>query len=360
MRVSHYLLANPKVTYKNIKPISYQLMFRAGMLQQTTPELIIWLPTGLKILGKLAAVVRTELARAGALEIQLPTRQLPEHEAVVFIKIAQQALRSYKQLPFLIYQLQCCDTVCNPVNTAPTRVDLNQAVYSFHFDQASLHTTHELMRATYAKILTRLLLSFQVIDKHAVDTPSCEFQALTPLNSTNQDPASLASNIIVAQLLQLDSRGLPEINLLDKNSEIINLCMGHYRFSLMQLLLAVAAQHHDARGFIWPENIAPFQVILLPLAYHKSHRVRELADNLYKELEAVGYEVMLDDRKERPGVLFANADLLGIPHRLVLNEHAIDNAQIEYQSRRSRQAINVELSAVLSYLSSRINSLPEA
>ena len=109
-------------------------------------------------------------------------------------------------------------------------------------------------------------------------------------------------------------------------------------------------QHHDEHGIIWPTAMAPFQIALVPMNYHKSQRVREAADQLYKELLSVGYEVLLDDRNERAGVLFADMDLIGIPHRLVLGERGLDAGTIEYKARTSKDVEQIELVELLDFL----------
>ena len=109
--------------------------------------------------------------------------------------------------------------------------------------------------------------------------------------------------------------------------------MGCYGIGISRLVAAVIEQHFDDAGMLLPPTIAPFDVVIVPINYHKSNRVRQLTEQLYQALLAAQFDVLLDDRKERAGILFADADLIGIPHRLVLNDSHIDSGKIEYKNR---------------------------
>ena len=94
-------------------------------------------------------------------------------------------------------------------------------------------------------------------------------------------------------------------------------------------------QSHDERGIIWPDSIAPFEVVICPMNYSKSEAVREAADRLYEELKAQGVDVILDDRDMRPGVMFADWELIGVPHRVVIGDRGLKNGEVEYANRRN-------------------------
>ncbi|MBX9705094.1 MAG: proline--tRNA ligase [Gammaproteobacteria bacterium] len=130
-------------------------------------------------------------------------------------------------------------------------------------------------------------------------------------------------------------------SVLNEQGQAITLLMGCYGIGVTRVVAAAIEQNHDDRGIIWPEAMAPFQVIMVPINYNKSHRVREACDKLYADFQAAGISVLLDDRKERPGVLFATADLIGIPHRVIISETGLDTGTVEYKHRRD--ADNQEL-----------------
>ena len=129
--------------------------------------------------------------------------------------------------------------------------------------------------------------------------------------------------------------------------------MGCYGIGVTRIVAAAIEQNHDARGIIFPGAIAPFQVCLVPIGLQKSARVREAAEKLYQDLLEHGIDVLMDDRDERPGVLFADMELLGIPHRLVLSERGLAAGNAEYKGRADEKPQDVPLAEVLAFLKSR-------
>jgi prolyl-tRNA synthetase len=113
---------------------------------------------------------------------------------------------------------------------------------------------------------------------------------------------------------------------------------------------AAIEQNHDERGIIWPEPIAPFHVSLIPINLQKSELVRATAEKLYADLQQAGFEVLFDDRDARPGVKFADDELLGIPHRIVVGEKGLGRGVIEYKRRRDGESAEIPLDAVASFL----------
>ncbi|MET3621360.1 proline--tRNA ligase [Burkholderia ambifaria] len=125
---------------------------------------------------------------------------------------------------------------------------------------------------------------------------------------------------------------------LDESGKPQPMLMGCYGVGITRILGAAIEQNFDDKGIIWPESIAPFEVVLCPMGYDRSEMVREAADKLYAELAAAGIDVILDDRGERPGVMFADWELIGVPHRLVIGERGLKEGKIEYQGRRDAEA----------------------
>ena len=130
--------------------------------------------------------------------------------------------------------------------------------------------------------------------------------------------------------------------------------MGCYGIGVTRIVAAAIEQNHDARGIIFPAPIAPFQTCLVPIGYHKSAQVRDAAEKLYGELLEAGIDVLMDDRDERPGVLFADMELIGIPHRLVLSERSLAAGNAEYKGRRDEKPQDVALKDAVSGLKSRL------
>ena len=130
--------------------------------------------------------------------------------------------------------------------------------------------------------------------------------------------------------------------------------MGCYGIGVTRIVAAAIEQNHDARGIVFPAPIAPFQACLVPIGYHKSAQVREAAERLYGAMLQAGIDVLMDDREERPGVLFADMELIGIPHRVVLSERGLAAGTAEYKGRRDDKPQNVKLDAVVDFLRQRL------
>jgi prolyl-tRNA synthetase len=140
--------------------------------------------------------------------------------------------------------------------------------------------------------------------------------------------------------------GLPypekmNLNYTDENGRPERMVMGCYGIGITRLLGAAIEQNHDDKGIIWPVSIAPFELVLTPIGYRKSAEVRALADQLYEQLSAAGVDVLLDDRDERPGVMFAEMELIGIPHRVTIGERGLKEGQLEYLGRRTLQSASI-------------------
>ena len=141
----------------------------------------------------------------------------------------------------------------------------------------------------------------------------------------------------------LDEHGKPQL-----------MQMGCYGIGITRILGAAIEQNFDARGIIWPDALAPFTVVVCPIGYDRSTEVKAAADRLHDELQAAGIDVMLDDRGERPGAMFADWELVGVPHRVVISDRGLKEGQLEYQGRRDAQATPVALSDVVTWLKGKL------
>lgn len=141
---------------------------------------------------------------------------------------------------------------------------------------------------------------------------------------------------------------------LDENGQATTLTMGCYGIGISRVVAAAIEQNHDERGIIWPQSIAPFDLALVAIGLHKSPALAERADALYQQLKAAGYSVLFDDRNERPGVIFADLDLLGIPHRLVIGERSLAAGNVEYKGRREAQTRDIPLDGLMDFLQEKI------
>ncbi|MEI6458652.1 MAG: proline--tRNA ligase [Pseudomonadota bacterium] len=175
---------------------------------------------------------------------------------------------------------------------------------------------------------------------------------------SGQGTLLLARGIEVGHVFKLGTKYSEALGatVLDTNGQSVPMLMGCYGIGVTRIVAAAIEQNHDERGIIWPDTIAPFQVVLVPMNYQKSERVRDASDTLYAELTAAGIDVLLDDREARPGVKFADAELYGIPHRIVIGERGLDAGTLEYRHRRAETNEDMPLAETLSFLKRRLGA----
>jgi prolyl-tRNA synthetase len=158
--------------------------------------------------------------------------------------------------------------------------------------------------------------------------------------------------IEVGHIFQLGTKYSEAMNatVLDQNGKSVPMTMGCYGIGITRIVAAAIEQNHDANGIIWPAAMAPFSVVLIPLGMEKSETVAAVAQALYADLKAAGINVAMDDRKERPGVKFADCELIGIPLRVTIGERSLNEGVVEVQGRRDSEATNVTLDAAVAYV----------
>jgi prolyl-tRNA synthetase len=167
---------------------------------------------------------------------------------------------------------------------------------------------------------------------------------------------AIQRGIEVGQVFYLGTKYSAAMNatFLDENGKPKLMEMGCYGIGVTRLLGATIEQNFDARGIIWPAAIAPFGVVLCPIGYDRNAEVKAAADTLHDELQALGIDVMLDDRGERPGAMFADWELIGVPHRVVLSDRGLKEGKVEYQGRRDAEATSMALTDVLPFVKAKL------
>lgn len=172
-----------------------------------------------------------------------------------------------------------------------------------------------------------------------------------------QGTLSIRRGIEVGHIFQLEKKysEAMQATVLDESGQATVMTMGCYGIGVSRVVAAAIEQNNDANGIIWPMAIAPYTVALVPIGYQKAESVKTAADKLYAELQAAGIDVLLDDRNERPGVMFADIDLIGIPHRLVIGEKGLAAGTIEYKARRDAQPTQTPREGVLQFLQARLS-----
>ena len=167
---------------------------------------------------------------------------------------------------------------------------------------------------------------------------------------------SIQRGIEVGHIFQLGTKYSESMNcqVLDENGKSKVLTMGCYGIGITRIVAAAIEQNHDEKGIIWPQELAPFQLVITPINMHKSMRLREAVESLYNDFIQAGVDVLLDDRKARPGVMFADMELMGIPHRLIFSERGLDAGNIEYKSRLGSESTDEPLDTVVDFIKAKL------
>ncbi|MDD1784437.1 proline--tRNA ligase [Enterovibrio sp. ZSDZ35] len=166
----------------------------------------------------------------------------------------------------------------------------------------------------------------------------------------------LKRGIEVGHIFQLGTNYSEKMNcgVLGTDGKNVILEMGCYGIGVSRVVAAAIEQNHDDNGIIWPDAIAPFTVAIVPMNMHKSERVQEAAEKLYADLTAAGIEVLFDDRKERPGVMFSDMELMGVPHTIIIGERSMDNGVFEYKHRRDGEKVPVDMDQMVEFVKAKM------
>lgn len=167
---------------------------------------------------------------------------------------------------------------------------------------------------------------------------------------------SIVRGIEVGHIFQLGKKYSEALQatVLNKQGKAEVMTMGCYGIGVSRIVGASIEQNHDQQGIIWPDAIAPFQLAIVPINYHKSALVKEVTDRLYREWVALGYDVLLDDRNMRPGAMFADLELVGIPHRIVVSARGLKNNELEYKARQENDAETVAMDNVTAFIAKKL------
>jgi prolyl-tRNA synthetase len=191
-----------------------------------------------------------------------------------------------------------------------------------------------------------------------------EPQAVDIRNAQRGDPSptgrgtlEIARGIEVGHIFQLGRQYSEAMHasVLDEQGKSLTMFMGCYGIGVTRIVAAAIEQNHDDNGILWPASIAPFLVVLVPLNYQKSTRVQEAADALYEQFNGAGIDVLLDDRDARPGVKFADSELMGIPHRIVIGERGLAAGNLEYRGRNETESTDISAADPVGYIRHKLN-----
>ena len=404
MLFSKLLLPTLKDAPQEAEVISHKLMLRAGMVRKVASGIYTWLPLGLKVLRKIENIVREEMDNSGAQEVLMPMVQPkelwnetnrwekmgpellriqdrherdfclgPTHEEVI-TDLIRNNVKSYKELPLNIYQIQTKfrDEVRPRYGVMRGREFLMKDSYSFNIDEACLEETYLAMRNTYKKVLERMGLEYKIVsaDSGAIGgDASEEFHVLA---ETGEDTIAVSSSSEYAINTELllkegddisslegkpspDGKGIIEIkkgievghifqlgkvyaedmkaNVLNNEGKASTLYMGCYGIGVSRLVAATIEQNNDEKGIIWPQSVAPFDINIIAIGFQKDEKIAKASNSLYKELTNMGYDVLLDDRKDGYGTKIKDSELIGIPLNIIIGKQFIEKEEIEFRTR---------------------------
>ncbi|MAU42043.1 MAG: proline--tRNA ligase [Kordiimonas sp.] len=434
MRLSRYFLPTLKENPSEAQITSHRLMLRAGMIRQSSAGIYSWLPLGLKVLRNIEKIVREEQDRAGAQEILMPTIQPAEiwqesgrydaygkemlritdrHEREMLYgptneemvtDIFRHNIKSYKQLPALLYHIQWKfrDEIRPRFGVMRGREFLMKDAYSFDIDKERARDTYNRMYVAYLRTFARLGLvaipvradtgaiggdlshEFQILaetgestlyyDK-ALETQEMlekladlennegiveKLQSLYAAEEEKHDPDNCpvapenlktAKGVEVGHIFNFGQKYSASMGarVLDQDGQQVEVEMGSYGIGVSRLVAALIEANHDEDGIIWPQSVAPYQVGLINLQA-KNAECTKACDDIYKKLQEAGIEVLYDDRTERPGAKFANMDLIGLPWQLIVGPKGLEKGIVEVKERATGERQELSVDAIVDKL----------
>jgi len=411
MLFSKILLPTLKDAPQEAEVISHKLMLRAGMVRKVASGIYTWLPLGLRVLRKIENIVREEMNASGAQEVLMPMVQPkelwqetnrwekmgpellrlqdrherdfclgPTHEEVI-TDLIRNNVKSYKELPLNIYQIQTKfrDEVRPRYGVMRGREFLMKDSYSFNADEACLEETYQTMRNTYKTVLERIGLDYKIVSADSGSIGGDASEEFHVLADTGEDTIAISDSsefAINTELLLKDGEDISSLegkpspdgngtiqikkgievghifqlgkvyaedmkaNVLNKEGKASTLHMGCYGIGVSRLVAASIEQNNDDKGIVWPHGIAPFDINIIAIGYEKDQKISEAADSLYAELISMGYEVILDDRKDGYGTKMKDSELMGIPLNIIIGKQFKENNEIELKARTGESSSN--------------------
>lgn len=355
MKQSRFFAKTLRQAPKDAEAVSHKLLTKAGFIDQCTAGVYSFLPLGLRVLQKIENIIRENMNAIGAQEVFLPSiqpknlwletdrwdkidpplfkfkdqhkRELclgPTHEEVI-ADLVRTRIQSYKDLPFALYQIQ--NKFRNEIRATAgllrVREFLMKDLYSFHATEKCLDKYYDKVVKTYKKI-------FAICDLKAKLT-----KADSGTIGGKESHEFLVGDIEAGHIFKLckEYSEKMQANFTDKNGQEKPIIMGCYGIGLGRLMATIVETHHDKKGIIWPKSVAPFDIHLIALTN---------ADKIYKKLKTK-FDVLYDDRDESPGVKFTDADLIGIPIRIVVSEKTLKQNSVEIKNRNSQKTKLVKI-----------------
>ena len=395
---------------KDAEVKSHKIMSRAGLIKQSAAGIYTYLPVGYKVIKKIENIVREELDKIGCSELLMPALQPsdlwkesgrwdkygpelmrlkdrkdrdfclgPTHEESI-TQVVRDYLKSYKKMPLALYQIQTKfrDEMRPRFGLMRGREFIMKDLYTFHDTVEDLEKWYKMISKAYIDIFERCGLETKIV---ASDTGQIggdeadEFMVMSEVGedtitycnkcsyAANQEHSELeegdkcpvcdglietAKGIEVGNIFKLGTKYSESMNakFIDRNGKHQSVIMGCYGLGISRTLMATVEQHSSDNEIIWPKELAPFDVHIIPINI-KDETQEKLARQIYMDLKSEGYDVLLDDRAERAGSKFKDADLIGIAKRIIVGKDAV-NGKVEFKDRNSDDKKVIEVSEILS------------
>lgn len=356
--------------------ISHKLLLRAGLVRMLMAGAYSYLPLGLKVLENIQKVIREEMDSCGAAELLLPALQPlelwqrtgrdkdlgevmlkitdrkgrkiclgPTHEEAI-TDLVKNNVSSYRQLPLVLYQIQTKfrDEMRPRFGLIRACEFIMKDAYSFDKDEAGLDKNYQAMYEAYLRIFKRCGLKIVTTEADSgVMGGKVSHEFMVPA-SDGEDvvmaDGQKVNAIEVGHIFKLGTKysAAQGAQFLDAKGKLQPMVMGCYGIGVSRLVSAIIEQNNDADGIIWPAEITPYKVVILALDSGDKEAM-DAAFALYRELKECGVDALLDDRDERAGVKFKDADLLGIPWQAVVGKKGLKDGTLELKIRRSQEKI---------------------
>ena len=398
---------------------SHQFLLRAGFIRQVAAGIYTYLPLAKRVLTNVEEIVREELEAIESNELLMPALQPkelwdqtgrwevyggelmrltdrherdfalgPTHEEVI-TDVVRDYLNSYKKLPLSVFQIQTKfrDEARPRFGLMRGREFIMKDAYSFHATEESLDETYQKFVTAYHNIFNRCGLNFRMVEADSGQiggSQSAEFMALAevgedtivysttgsfaansevsdlPIGAPSPDGVGVvdhAKGIEVGHVFKLGTKYSEAMNatFLDELQKKKPLIMGCYGIGISRVVMAVIEQNNDENGMIWPKSIAPFDIHVIPVDVKKVEQV-EAAEKIYSDLKTIGFDVLMDDRKERAGVKFSDSDLIGLPIRITVGR-GISEGRVEIKIRQTGEVIEATVEELMTLIKEKYAKL---
>jgi prolyl-tRNA synthetase len=397
---SKTFIPTSKEVSEDTESLSHQLMLRAGLIRMLSSGVYSYLPLGFKVLSNIENIIRQEMNSCAASEVLLPALQPeelwhrsgrsqqmgqvmirftdrrgrrmclgPTHEEVI-TDLVKSYISSYRQLPLILYQIQTKfrDEIRPRFGLVRACEFIMKDAYSFDRDKNGLNNSYNLIYDAYRRIFKRCGLKFLSIEADPGvmgGSQSAEFMvpaqaaedtvllcqscgSARAFKEDEQQPECLSckgrlqkvSALEIGHIFKLDTKYSQALGakFLDEQGRLSPIVMGCYGIGVSRLIPAIIEQNHDAEGIIWPAEVAPYKASVIPIDIGQEGIMRQ-AQDIYTQLNKEKIEVILDDRDERAGVKFKDADLIGIPAKIILGTRSLKDGNIEIKFRKDKQTL---------------------